>query len=124
MVVAHRLLSSAVRINDDNDWPVHSLLLSLRDLHGIPVRRMIFGSSYWQMWPNHDKLRRLTVKPVTVLLSRNDSRRNKSQHSIMFNHPANDDVSSVFLTSKRLCPQMTDSTLSSIIRMIVSSSSS
>ena len=34
--VAHRLLSSVIRINDDIHWPVHSLVLSLHDLRGLP----------------------------------------------------------------------------------------
>ena len=38
-IVAHRLLSSAMRSND-NDWPVHSLMLSLHDLRCLPLRRL------------------------------------------------------------------------------------
>ena len=29
-----------VRSIDGNDWPVHSLMLSLRDLRGLPLRRL------------------------------------------------------------------------------------
>ena len=36
----HRLLSSAMRSNDDNDWPVHSLMLSLHDLRDLPLQRL------------------------------------------------------------------------------------
>ena len=53
-MVAHRLLSSTMRSNYDNDWLVHSLIfLSLHDLRGLALRRlppsivphsMIFGS--------------------------------------------------------------------------------
>ena len=47
--VAHRLLSSAMRSNGDNDWPLHSLMVFLRDLRGSLLRRLfpvifIFGS--------------------------------------------------------------------------------
>ena len=70
-MVARRLLSSTMRSNDDNDWHVNSLMLSLHDLSGLPMRRlpstvprsMIFGSVSWrQAWPNHDNLRRLMIK--------------------------------------------------------------
>ena len=37
MMVVHRLLSSAMRSNDDDDWPVHSLMLSLPLLRGFPL---------------------------------------------------------------------------------------
>ena len=37
-MVAHRLLSSAMRSNDDNSWHVHSLMLSLLALRG-PILR-------------------------------------------------------------------------------------
>ena len=49
---------------------IHSLMLSFHDLRSLPLRCLpsmepcsrIFGSvSWWQTWPNHDKLRRLTV---------------------------------------------------------------
>ena len=59
-----------MRSNDYNDWPVHSLMFSLHDLRGLPLRRlpstdpcsMIFGiSSWWQTWPNHDNLRHVRV---------------------------------------------------------------
>ena len=36
-MVAYRLLSSAMHNNDDNDWPVHSLMLSYRDLRGLAL---------------------------------------------------------------------------------------
>ena len=39
-MVAHRLLPSAMRSNDDSDRPVNSLMLSLRDLRGLPLRRL------------------------------------------------------------------------------------
>ena len=70
MMVAHRLLSSAMRSNDDNDWSAHSLMLSLRDLRGPHPRQLpstvpwsvILDRIWWrQTWPNHDYLRRLTV---------------------------------------------------------------
>ena len=59
-MTAHWPLSSEMRSNDDIDWPVHSLMLSFNDLHGLPLRRlpftvlcsMIFGSvSWWHTWP-------------------------------------------------------------------------
>ena len=68
VMVAHRRLSSARRSNDD--WSVHSLMLSFHDLRARPLRRLpstescsiIFGSVSWrQTWPNHDNFRRLTV---------------------------------------------------------------
>ena len=34
VMAASRLLSSAMRRNDDFDWPVHSLMLSFHDLDG------------------------------------------------------------------------------------------
>ena len=40
MLVADRLLSSAMRSNDDSDWIVHYLMLSFRDLRGLPLRRL------------------------------------------------------------------------------------
>ena len=55
-MVIHRLMSSAMRSNDDNDWPVHCLMLS--DLQGLPLRRlpstvpfcsMIFGSHTYSL---------------------------------------------------------------------------
>ena len=68
-MTAHRPPSSVMCSNYDIDWPVHSLMLSLR---GLRLRRppptvpcsMIFSSvslSWWQTWPNHDSLRRLMV---------------------------------------------------------------
>ena len=53
LMAAYRLLSSVACSNDDNDRPVHSLMLSLGDLRGLTLRRrlqstvrcsMIFGS--------------------------------------------------------------------------------
>ena len=35
-MTAHRPLSSAMRSNDDIDWPVYSLMLPFRDLRGLP----------------------------------------------------------------------------------------
>ena len=29
-----------MRSNDDNDWPVHSLMLSLHDLRDLPLQRL------------------------------------------------------------------------------------
>ena len=53
-MTAHRHLASAMRSNDDIDWPVRSmiLMLSFYDLRGVPLRQlqstvpciMIFGS--------------------------------------------------------------------------------
>ena len=40
VTAAHQLLSSAMRSSDDNDRPVHSLMLSFHDLHGRPLRRL------------------------------------------------------------------------------------
>ena len=42
VMVAHRPLSSAVGVhsNDNIDWPVHSLMFSLHDLCGLPLRRL------------------------------------------------------------------------------------
>ena len=61
-------LSSDGSNNDDNDWPVHSLM-SHDDLRGLPLfiyhRRpsMSLNSiSRWQTWTNHDELRRWTVE--------------------------------------------------------------
>ena len=65
----HQLLSSAMCSNDDNDWPVHSLKLSLHDLLGHSLRRLpstvsssvIFDSvSCRRTWPIRDNLRRST----------------------------------------------------------------
>ena len=39
VTVAHQLLSSAMRSNNDRDWPVHSLMLSFHDLRGLPLWR-------------------------------------------------------------------------------------
>ena len=65
VMVSHRIMSSAMSISDDIDWPVLSLMLSyhdLRDVRQLPStlpRSIIFGSVSWrQTWPN---LRRLTV---------------------------------------------------------------
>ena len=41
-LVAHRLLSFAMRYNDDIDWHVHSLMLPFHDLRGFPLRRPPF----------------------------------------------------------------------------------
>ena len=54
-MVAHGVLSTAMHINDDNDWPVHSLMLSIHDIHGLPLWRilsdvpcsMIYDSVSW-----------------------------------------------------------------------------
>ena len=57
-------------INDDSDWPVSSLLLSLHDCRCLSLRwlpstvpcSMVFGSVQWrQTWPNHDNMRCLMV---------------------------------------------------------------
>ena len=40
LMAAHRLLLSAMRSNDDSDWPVYSFMLSLQDLRVIPLGRM------------------------------------------------------------------------------------
>ena len=61
VMVTHRLLSSAIRSNDDNDWPVHSLMLSFHDLRGLFQRRLSSSVPYSMTWPNHDNLRRLTI---------------------------------------------------------------
>ena len=51
VIIAHRPLLSAMRSNDDIDWPVHSLMLSFHDLRGLPRRglpstcSMVFGSA-------------------------------------------------------------------------------
>ena len=54
-----------MRTNNDNDWSAHSLMLSVHDLHGLPLRRlsstvpcsMVVSSVSWrQTWPNHDNL--------------------------------------------------------------------
>ena len=39
-MVAHRLLSSVMCSNNDNDWPVHSLMLSHHELRGLPLQRL------------------------------------------------------------------------------------
>ena len=71
VMAAHRLLSSAMCSNEDIDWLVHSLMLSLHDLRSLPLwrrsstvpRTMIIGCvSRWHTW-NYDNLRRL--KPQT-----------------------------------------------------------
>ena len=68
VAAAHRRLSFANRSNDDIDCPVHSLMLSFRNLRGLPLRRhpsteprsMIFSSVSWRLtWPNHDNWPRL-----------------------------------------------------------------
>ena len=49
-ITAHRPVA-VMRCNDANDWPVHSLILSVHDLQDLPLRRlpyivpcsMIFG---------------------------------------------------------------------------------
>ena len=43
-----RCLSSATRSNDHIDWPVHSLMLSIHDLRGLPLRRLP-STEYWSM---------------------------------------------------------------------------
>ena len=74
-MTAHRPVSSAMCSNDDIDWPVHSLMLSFHDSRGQPLWRlpstvpcsMTFGSESWrQTWPNHDSLKRSTVKASDV----------------------------------------------------------
>ena len=45
-IVSHRLLSSAMRSNDDNYWPVHSFMLSLHDIRRLPRRRLPFAIPY------------------------------------------------------------------------------
>ena len=40
VMAAHQLLTSAMRSNGDDDWPVHSLMLFLHDLHNLPLRRL------------------------------------------------------------------------------------
>ena len=37
VMAAHRRLSSVTRSNDDIDWPVLSLMLSVHDLRGLPL---------------------------------------------------------------------------------------
>ena len=70
VVVAHRHLSSVMRIGEDSDWPVHPFMLAFHDFWGLPLWRppssvpcnMVSSSvSYQQIWPNCDNLRRLTV---------------------------------------------------------------
>ena len=41
-MTAHRNLSSVMRSNDDSDKPVHFLMWSFHDLHGLPLRRLPF----------------------------------------------------------------------------------
>ena len=38
VMAAHRLLSSVMHSNNDNDWIVHSLMLSLHNLRGVFLR--------------------------------------------------------------------------------------
>ena len=67
----HQLLSSSMRSRDDSEWPVHSLMLSLHDLQGLPLQQrfkpsvpcstVIGSASYRQTLPNNDNLRRLQV---------------------------------------------------------------
>ena len=81
VMTAHWLLSSAMRSSNDIDWPVHSMMLTLRDLRGLPLRRIpstvpwrtIFSSVTWrQTWPNHDNLQRFTVDRKKLLTSGED----------------------------------------------------
>ena len=37
---AHQPLSSAMRSNDVDDWPIHSLMLYFYDLRGVHLRRI------------------------------------------------------------------------------------
>ena len=62
-MVDHRIVSSAMNSNDDNDLPVHSLMYLPHDLRGMSLRRpTTYCSVRWrQTWPNHDELQRLTV---------------------------------------------------------------
>ena len=100
-MTADRPLPSAMRTNDDIDWPVYSLMLSCRDLRGqrLPPTgpcSVIFGSVSWrQTWPNHDSLMHLTVHPlidglilmlltIILLLSELFSCRNQQQFSAVF----------------------------------------
>ena len=64
-------LTSVVCSNDDNGWPIHSLILFTGDLSGLQLRRlpptvscsMIIDSvSRQHTWPSHDNLRRLLVE--------------------------------------------------------------
>ena len=57
-MVAHRLLSFAMRSNDDNDWPVTFSMLPLHDLRGLPLPcdTILGGISWQQTWPSHDSL--------------------------------------------------------------------
>ena len=65
-MIARPLMSSAMRSNNDNYWPVHSLMSSLHDSRVLPLRRlpstvprcMISVSISWrQTWTNHDNSR-------------------------------------------------------------------
>ena len=40
-MVAHRLLSSVISSNEDDNWLVHSLMLPLHDLRGLRLRRLL-----------------------------------------------------------------------------------
>ena len=65
-----------MRSNYDSDWRVHSLILSIHDLRGLPLRRLGYhllfplvcfcSVSSQQTWPNHDNLQRLTVDNKSI----------------------------------------------------------
>ena len=42
LMTDHRLLSSAMRSNDDIDWLGNSLRFSFQHLRGLPLRRLSF----------------------------------------------------------------------------------
>ena len=87
-MTAHRLQPSAMRSNDNIDWPVHPLMLSFHDLRDLPLRRlpstvprsMILGSVAYPD-DRHGRTMitcdacRLTVKAPDVRLSFALSRR-------------------------------------------------
>ena len=47
VMVAHRLMSSVMRSNNDCDWPVHSLMLSFDDFRGLSLRRPLSTVHVW-----------------------------------------------------------------------------
>ena len=42
LIVAYRLLSSAMRSSDEGDWPVHFLMLPFHNLRDLLLRRPLY----------------------------------------------------------------------------------
>ena len=101
--------SSAMGSNDDIDWPVHSLMLSLHDLRGILLRwlpstvpwSIIFGSVSWRhAWPSHVSLRRLTIDSKSSCSDVRRGYRPVSIHMLSIWHAKHSPVSFLFLKAR------------------------